>query len=175
MNSNIKLSPILCFLALTLVNGCAQQTQLRALPDNSSITVEGAFKGRGQARFQYRSGRPRPYCVEIRAEGYKPLVTTIMREYHADSSLGLLFAGFLPFLFSARLEPSYNFQLEALPNQSQKDLIQEEKRKDNSILTDSLPEPKVVVSTPVKGSCLSCLKKNPNESKFCIHCGTKLP
>lgn len=102
--------------ASLLFVGCAQTCRINTNPEGAKIYINGIYIGDSpSAVYKYRSGLPETYIVEIRKEGYKPLVNaTIDRTLRADASLLLLLLVIVPYFFSARLEDQYLFQLEPL-------------------------------------------------------------
>ncbi|MGQ9588808.1 MAG: PEGA domain-containing protein [Planctomycetota bacterium] len=101
--------------ASILFVGCAQTCRINSDPEGGKIYVNGIYVGESPTVYRYRSGLPETYIVEIRKDGYKPLVNvTIDRTLRADVSLLLLLLAIVPYFFSARLEDQYVFPLEKL-------------------------------------------------------------
>ncbi len=102
--------------ASLLFAGCAQTCRINTNPEGAKVYINGVYIGESPTVYKYRSGLPETYIVEIKKEGWKPLVNaTIDRTLRADVSLLLLILVIVPYFFSARLEDQYLFQLEPLP------------------------------------------------------------
>jgi hypothetical protein len=98
----------------TAFGGCAQLCRITTDPEGAEIKINGVYYGQTPCPFKYRSGLPDTYILEIRKDGYEEMKNaSVDRVYRADVSLFLLLAAIVPYFFSARLEDSYEFKLQA--------------------------------------------------------------
>ena len=116
----LSLTPI-----LVLGPGCAYRSQVNSSPDGAKVYFNGQNIGTTPGVvIPSQHGLPKQFSLRLTKEGYKERVLIIDRAYRGDANLLWLIFGFIPYFFSAHLDPYYNVTLEP---EERIEIIREEK------------------------------------------------
>lgn len=114
MNPSALVTSLLV-LTLALAPGCSHVAVVSTDPPGADVALDGVSLGQTDPEVEVAStyGLPGDYQLEVARQGYKPKTLALRRTYHADVSLLWLLAGFVPYIFTARLDDRYDIELMA--------------------------------------------------------------